>query len=102
MRRWFHIAIALILLACAISPFVETAIHWNQSIFTTGHDTESTIAVIALLLVLALSLARLVAKFVPSLLRTYLSVSLSAFKQALRGLVFVIPETSPPPLPLRI
>jgi p-aminobenzoyl-glutamate transporter AbgT len=102
MRRWFHIAIALILVACAISPFAETAIRWNQSIFTTGHDTESTIAVMALLIVLAFSLARLLAAFAPILLGTYLSVSSPAFKQALRGLVFIIPETSSPPLPLRI
>lgn len=102
MRRWFHIAIALILLACAVSPFVETAIQWNQSIFATGHDTESTIAVIALLIVLAFSIARLMAVFAPGLLCTLLNVSSSVIEQALSTLVFIIPDTSPPPLFLRI
>lgn len=101
MRRWFLIVIALILLACAMSPFVETAIHWNQSIFTTGHDTESTIAVIALLIVLAFSLARLLAAFAPSLLTARFGVSSSSFERTQRSFVFVIPESSPP-LPLRI
>jgi len=47
-RRTFHIVLALPLLACVLCPYVETVIHWNQTVFDTGYDGESTVAVIAL------------------------------------------------------
>ena len=56
----FHIVLAAVLVVCIICPYVETALDWNQSIFDTGYDTESTVAVIALLLVLAFALAKLI------------------------------------------
>lgn len=61
--RMFHAAIALILLACVICPFVELAIGWNDTIFTTGYDGDSTLAVLVLLLELALALASLLVSF---------------------------------------
>jgi hypothetical protein len=60
-RRAFHVAIALILVICAISPFVESAVNWNDSVFATGYDTETTLAVLVLLLELVISLAGLLA-----------------------------------------
>jgi hypothetical protein len=77
------------------------AIDWNESILTTGYDTESTVAVIALLLVLALALARLLAVFLPAIISTdHLGASPSPLK-SLSSLFFAVPEASPP-LPLRI
>lgn len=80
---------------------VETAIHWNGTIFQSGFDTESTVAVLLLLLELAYGLARLLVVLLPSALR---SLSFVCFDQlAVRTLNFgtVLPEISPP-LSLRI
>lgn len=63
----FHIVLAAVLVICIICPYVETALDWNQSIFDTGYDTESTVAVIALLLVLAFGLAKLIVDIIPKL-----------------------------------
>jgi hypothetical protein len=100
-RRGFHILVALILLACAISPFVESAIHWNQTILETGYDTESTIGVIVLLFVLALALAKLLAPFLPLPLSPNFGINPSSRIGILCASLFVLPE-SPPTLPLRI
>lgn len=101
MRRWFHIVIALVFLACATSPFAEMAIHWNESIFTTGHDMESTIVLIALLLALAFSLSRFLAVFLSAPLSAEPTLASSSSEQPVFGFVFVVPEASPP-LSLRI
>ena len=58
-RRAFHAAIALILVICAISPFLESAVNWNDTVFATGYDGESSLAVLVLLLELVISLAGL-------------------------------------------
>ena len=64
-RRGFHILLALTLLICVVSPYVEEfALHWGQSIFDSGYDGESTVAVIALVLILAFALAKLLRSFV--------------------------------------
>ena len=52
-------AIALILVICALSPFLETAVNWNDSVFGTGYDGESSLALLVLLLELVISLAGL-------------------------------------------
>ena len=101
-RKGFHILLALVLVACALCPYVEAAIGLNQSIFETGYDTESTIAVIALLLVLAFALANLMIRF-PA--RTSGEERLAAPIVRLRAaldFISTVPETSPPPLSLRI
>lgn len=100
-RRAFHVAIALVLVICALSPFLETAVNWNDTVFTTGYDGESTVAVLVLLLELVISLAGLL-------------VCLCRIRQLGERIVirhfslirelefsFRIPELSPP-LPLRI
>lgn len=56
-RRLFHIAIALILVFCVLAPYVESAVEFNNSIFATGYDNETTIAVLVLLLELVILLA---------------------------------------------
>ena len=57
-RRGFHILLALILVGCVLSPYVELATGWGQSICDTGYDTESTVAIIALLLIAKATLLR--------------------------------------------
>lgn len=100
-RRAFHVLIALILLACAVSPFVESAVHCHGNIFTTGHDTESAIAVLVLLLELAISLASVLVFLCANLqLKGLLETEHLRLTSDL-GFDFVIPEGSPP-IPLRI
>ena len=60
-RKVFHVVLGLILVACFVCPFVELAIGWNDTIFSTGYDTESTLAVVMLLVELVLALGTAVA-----------------------------------------
>jgi hypothetical protein len=64
-RKAFHILLGLVLVSCLVCPFVEFAIGWNDTIFTTGYDTESSVAVIMLLVELVLALATVIALFLP-------------------------------------
>ncbi|HZP32146.1 MAG TPA: hypothetical protein VFB23_02195 [Candidatus Acidoferrales bacterium] len=57
-RRVFHLVIAVILIMCAISPFLETAAKWDNTIFGTGYDGETTVAVLVILLEVVVSFAR--------------------------------------------
>jgi hypothetical protein len=56
-RRLFHAAIAIILVICILCPFVEMTLGWDNSIFMTGHDTESTLAVVVFLIELVVALS---------------------------------------------
>jgi hypothetical protein len=100
-RRAFHVAIALILVVCALSPFLETAVNWNDSVFATGYDGESTMAVLVLLLELVISLAGLLVCFCRNtqwIERIVIAPSPFASKS---DFSITIAELSPPP-PLRI
>ena len=97
----FHVLVALILLVCAICPFVEMALDWDDSILTTGYDAESIVAVVALLLILSLSLAKLMAVFLPSKMTNEPVVISQPPRKPDHSFVFDIPEVSSP-LPLRI
>ncbi len=102
-RRGFHILLALILVVCVLCPYVESALHWNQTIFDTGYDGESTVAVIALLLILAFLIASLLARFIPNGTAESLVGSHVTLRRAVLDFIFAAPEVSPPPLlPLRI
>ena len=102
-RRGFHILLALVLVACVLSPYVELALNWGQSLFDTGYDTETTVSVIALLLILAFALAKLL---VPRHRETKDQEHLADSRVSLRAtfdLLSTVPESSPPPLlPLRV
>jgi hypothetical protein len=101
-RRAFHILLALILVVCALSPYVEFALHWDQTIFNTGYDGETVVAVIALLLILAFALARLL---VSVLADSTVGERLDESHRPLRPIldfISTLPDISPPPLPLRI
>ena len=100
-RRRFHIVLALILVACALCPYVEGAIHWDQTIFDTGYDGESTVAVIALLMALAFAVARLLVCFVADSRCLERLVDSRWVLRPMLDFFSSSPETSPP-LPLRI
>ena len=101
-RRGCHILLALTLVVCVLCPYVEFAFDSNQTIFNTGYDNETTIAVIALLLILAFALAKfLVSVLVDSTTEEPLPESHLTFSGIL-DFISTVPDVFPPPLPLRI
>lgn len=100
-RRAFHVAIALILVICAISPFLESAVNWNDSVFATGYDGESTLAVLVLLLELVISLAGVLVCLCQNTRLGERVVLKQSCLSRESGFSITIPELSPPP-PLRI
>jgi hypothetical protein len=101
-RRGFHILLALILVACVLSPYVELALNWGQSLFDTGYDTETTVAVIVLLLILAFALAALLAHLVADTAVQERLVDSPVISRTALDFMSAVPEFSPPPLPLRV
>ena len=100
-RRVFLIVLGLTLVACVLCPYVEIAIHWNQTVFDTGYDGESTVAVIALVLILAFAVAKLLVSFVQvSWGQERLVESKWVFSPVLDIISFS--REASPPLPLRI
>lgn len=100
-RKTLHAAIGLILIFCAVFPLVEPILGWNNNIFVTGHDTESTLALVILLLELVLALAGalvfLLAVF--RVIERILEKSLLLTSES--GFRIAVPDLSPP-VPLRI
>jgi hypothetical protein len=104
-RKRFHLFVAFLLLVCLVCPFVEMSLHWNNNIFQTGQDNESTIAVLLLLLELGFALATLFVLLVSSILEEQGFVTLHRLLRFASSLAIPLPELSPPlspPLPLRI
>lgn len=100
-RRGLHLLLATILLVCVVVPHIEVAFDWNQCVLITGYDSESTVGVVALLLVLALALARLLAIFLPAVLIIGRDIASPMLLRPMHNSVLILPEASPP-LPLRI
>ena len=100
-RRIFHVAIALILIICAMSPFVETAVNWTDTVFATGYDGESTMAVLVLLLELVISLAGLLVCFCRNTQWIEWLVIKPSPLASKSDFSLIVAELSPPP-PLRI
>ena len=97
-----HSAAALTLLGCALCPFVEFMLHWNGSIFLTGHDTESTVAFLLLLLELSFAMARWLAFVVAAVLKSLGIISCSNRTSALGIVLSEILPVASPPVSLRI
>jgi hypothetical protein len=95
-------AVALILLGCAVCPFVEFILHWNSSIFLTGHDTESTVAFLLLLIELSFAIAKLLAFVGRTILQRRGIVSCSNRAVAKSSIFSEILPAASPPVPLRI
>ena len=100
-RKVLHAALALILITCAVCPFVELAIGWNDTIFSTGYDTESLVAVVTLLLDLAIALAGAIAALIAGLHRTEPPVVRYVILVFASGFDILLPDCSPP-ISLRI
>lgn len=100
-RRAFHVAIALILVVCALSPFLESAVNWNDTVFATGYDGESTMAVLVLLLELVISLAGLLVCFCRNTQWIERLVTKHSPLASESDFSVIVAELSPPP-PLRI
>src|ERR1700682_3936180 len=100
-RRAFHILIAMLLLACLISPLVEIAFHSQDCIFISGRDMESTFAVVLLVLALAFALARLLFIILPGILEKECLFVSRRLLLSSPGLVIVLFEPYPL-LPLRV
>lgn len=100
--KFVQSAVALTLLGCALCPFVEILLHWNSSIFLTGHDTESSLAFLLLLIELSFAIAKLLA-FVLSAVLQRLGIIFSSNRIVAIRPIFsqILPATSPPVL-LRI
>ena len=100
-RRWIGILICAVLLACLVSPFVETAVHSQGDIFSSGQDNESTVALLALCTALALAVASIV-----WVCRLWTSIESALIADISRVSFFaylpsIVVDTSPP-LTLRI
>jgi hypothetical protein len=95
------VAIALILVICALSPFLESAANWNNTVFATGYDGESSLAVLVLLLELVISLAGLLVCLCRDLRLGERVVIKHSGVRPESGFRITIPELSPPP-PLRV
>ena len=93
-RKVFHILLGLILVACLVCPFVEFAIGWNDTIFTTGYDTESSLAVVMLLVELVLALATIIALFLPDVEVTEPLVTKQCPPTSEFGVVILLPDPS--------
>ena len=100
-REAFHLAIALILLICVICPFIEPTFGWNNNIFLTGNDAESTLALVALLLELVLALAGVSLVLLRKLQGKGFIVKKRSTPTSESVFAIVIPDLSPP-VPLRI
>jgi hypothetical protein len=93
-RKAFHIVLGLVLVGCLICPFVEFAIGWNDTIFTTGYDTESSVAIVMLLVELVLALATVIALFLPDLQLTESLVTKRCPPTSEFGTVILLPDPS--------
>jgi len=99
----FHALVAFALFICAACPFVEMALRFNGSIFQNGYDTESTLAVLLLLLELSFAIGRLLVALLPRVLKNLIRVYFCSEYLTLSAPNFeIVPPEISPPLSLRI
>ena len=96
-----HTLIALLLLVCIASPFFELAVHSDGSIFASGHDGESTLALLLLVVELSFAVGKLIAIFLPQIPRDLGLARRNPLPSPDLSLALLVAEHSPP-LPLRI
>lgn len=99
--RAFHALVALALFICAVCPFIETALHSDDCIFLSGHDNESTLAFLLLVVELVFALGKMLVALFPRFLRRLGLAHFDQFTLSALNFTMVVPETSPP-VPLRI
>jgi hypothetical protein len=101
IRRLFYASIVAFLLPCLVSPFVEFSLHMNGTIFSTGKDTETSVALLIVLLGLALVITSLIVALQPALLATERIQPPARVLPSRDCWKINFPELSPPPF-LRI
>ena len=101
LPKAFHAIVGLVLFYCALCPLIETALHSDNCIFVSGSDTESTVALLLLLLELVFTLGKLLVVLVPGGLNE-LGVVCSDRPAVLGPNVSAVLTEISPPLPLRI
>lgn len=99
--RILHVFVGLGLLACAICPVMEIALHSTSCIFVTGEDTESVVALLLLIVELVLVLGRLIVLLSPAIFKKVnviysRQLNLVSFESAATPLNLALPS------PLRI
>lgn len=100
-RRWIGVLVCLILLTSFVSPFVEIAVHSNGSILD-GQDNESTVAVLALCVALAVAAASLVLVYYVGTHCEALAASCDSSYGASPTALATIDSGTSPPIALRI
>jgi hypothetical protein len=99
--RAFHALVALVLFYCAVCPLFEIALHSNNCIFVSGNDTESSLALLLLVVELAFALGKQPIVFLPRVLKKLTLGYSDRLTMSALSFATVPPEISPP-LPLRI
>lgn len=89
------------LFACTMSPFVEMLFRSDNSIFASGRDTESTLALVLLLIELSFAIARLLVSVAPVILQR-VEIVRSRHVALRSSIVASVAPTISPPVPLRI
>lgn len=97
----FHAFMGLGLLGCAICPVIEFLCRSNDCIFQTGHDTETTLALLFILIELAVASLKLVVPAVARVLSFLDNLKVVQISFVGAALSFAVPTLSPPLL-LRI
>lgn len=99
--KLFHSLIGLGLLICMACPDIEFLFHSSDCIFLNGHDIETSVALLLIILELTVVSLKLAITFVPSLFARLASFQTDECSAAC--LAFAAVTTTPsPPLELRI
>jgi hypothetical protein len=100
--KLFHGMAAFGLLACAACPAVEFLCRSNDCIFLSGHDTETSLALLVLLVELAVASLKFAITLLPGVFLR-LADALHVDRIALGSWAsLVVAEAASPPLALRI
>jgi hypothetical protein len=89
------------MLVCAACPLIEIVCRSSDSIFATGSDMETTLALLFILVELSLLSLRLAARFLPALMSRMVDCGSGIAAMASFQFSVVAPTTSPP-MALRI
>ena len=100
-RKVLHAIIALILVVCIVCPYAETALGWDGDIFTTGRDSETTVAIIILLFELVLALASVLFLLLPKIQASE-NIATELVRLTCESVLRLARPEASPPIPLRI
>jgi hypothetical protein len=99
--KTFHLLVGLGLLVCMVCPDIEILCHSTDCIFLSGHDMETSVALLLIVLELTIASIKLAVAFLPRLLARLVSLERNSFLFLDSVFAFVPPAASPP-LALRI